>query len=256
MRLSAIECTICEVQQRQYKSNDKLVLPSEEIDISDDKIDFLKDKNKEVKERRDRVDTKARTLLTLTSLLLGLISSATSIASAKAIGVWSILPLSLLFLTIFLLTVYFGIDRSQTTDYSYIFSDSESAKRTLCDDLLVSQDYNERVTNFMLDLYRSALRYFSLAMLFIMVLGVWNIVSTDSNWIVNKDKIQSFLKQKTLDSRKSLDVSTTADVTSSNDKQVLSVDLVPEVPNISPSSVPQMQADLEIRTSTQEHFTN
>src|SRR6476646_9315503 len=148
MQISLIECTLSEVQERQYQSNSELVLPSEEIDICDKKIDFLKEKNKEVKDRRDRVDTKARTLLTLTSLLLGLISSATSIASAKSIGLWSILPLALLFFTIFLLTMYFGIDRSQTTDYSCIFSDLESnlAKRTLCNDLLRAQDYNERTT--------------------------------------------------------------------------------------------------------------
>lgn len=198
MRISCIDCTPNEVWERQYQSRNTLVFLSEEVKICDTKIDFLKDKNKEVKDRRDRVDTKARTLLTLTSLLLGLISSATSIASARSIGLWSILPLTLLFFTIFLLTVYFGVDRSQTTDYSYIFLDSESelAKRDLCNDLMRAQDYNERVTNFMLDLYRSALRYFSFAMLCIMLLGIGNIAFTDSSWINNKDKIQAFFTSK------------------------------------------------------------
>jgi hypothetical protein len=244
MRLSAVECTLAEVQQRQYQSKSELVLPSEEINISDDKIDFLKDKNKEVKERRDRVDTKARTLLTLTSLLLGLISSATSIASAKAIGIWSVLPLTLLFLTIFLLTVYFGVDRSQTTDYSYIFSilsNSDVAKRMLCNDLLISQNYNERVTNFMLDLYRAALRYFSVSMLCIMVLGIWNIVYTNSEGIVNKDKIQSVLKQEILDSGKPLGEETTVDVASPNESSILPADVSPDIRKFFPSSVPQVQ---------------
>ncbi|MEM8610773.1 MAG: hypothetical protein AAGF93_02060 [Cyanobacteria bacterium P01_H01_bin.105] len=198
MRFSWIDCTLSEVRQRHYRSKDVLTIPSKEIKICDKKIDFLKDKNQEVKDRRDRVDTKARTLLTLTSLLLGLISSATSITSAKSIGLWSILPLVLLFSTIFLLTVYFGVDRSQATDYSYIFSDidSESAKRDLCNDLISAQNYNERVTDFMLDLYRAALRYFSIAMLFIMLLGIGNIIFTDSSWINNKDRLQSFFIQK------------------------------------------------------------
>lgn len=198
MRISCIDCTLNEVWERQYQTKNALVFLSEEVKVCDRKIDFLKDKNKEVKDRRDRVDTKARTLLTLTSLLLGLISSATSITSARSIGLWSILPLTLLFFTIFLLTVYFGVDRSQTTDYSYIFSDSESelAKRDLCNDLIGAQDYNEHVTNFMLDLYRSALRYFSFAMLFIMLLGIGNIALTDSSWINNKDKIQAFFTSK------------------------------------------------------------
>ena len=191
MRFSCIDCTLLEVRQRQYQSKSELVFPTEGVKICDKKIDFLKEKNKEVKDRRDRVDAKARTLLTLTSLMLGLISSTTSIASAKSAGFWSVLPLILLFSTIFLLTVYFGVDRSQTTDYSYIFSDLESelAKRELCNDLISSQDYNEQVTNFMLDLYRSALRYFSFAMLFIMILGVGNIIVTESS---SKDKAQSF----------------------------------------------------------------
>ncbi len=241
MRLSVIECTLAEVQQRQYQSKSELALPSEEINISDDKIDFLKDKNKEVKERRDRVDTKARTLLTLTSLLLGLSSSATSIASAKAIGIWSVLPLTFLFLTIFLLTVYFGVDRSQTTDYSYIFSNSEVAKRMLCNDLLISQDYNERVTNFMLDLYRAALRYFSVSMLCIMVLGIWNIVDTNSNWIVNKNNIQSFIKQEIIDSGKPLGEEATVDVASPNESSIPPADGSPDIPKNFPSSVPQGQ---------------
>ncbi len=230
MRVSCIDCTLLEVQQRQYQSTSELVFPSEEVKICDKKIDFLKDKNKEVKDRRDRVDTKARTLLTLTSLLLGLISSATSITSAKSIGFWSILPLTLLFSTIFLLTVYFGVDRSQTTDYSYIFSDleSESAKRELCYDLIRSQDYNERVINFMLDLYRSALQYFSLAMLFIMILGIGNILLTDSSWINSKDKVQAFFMQEFSVLRKTRD----------------EVDLPSKIPKIDPSSVIQVQPSL------------
>ena len=121
MRVSWVDCSPDEVQQRQYQSEGELSLLSEKVNVCDKKIDFLKEKNKEVKDRRDRVDTKARNLLTLTSLLLGLISSATSIASPKSIGFWSIIPLILLFFTVFILTVYFGVDKSQTIDYSYIF---------------------------------------------------------------------------------------------------------------------------------------
>ncbi len=183
MRISGIDCNISEVREKKYQSMSKRIFVSEEVNICDKKIDFLKDKNKEVQDRRDKVDTKARTLLTLTSLLLGLISSATSFASPKSIGLMSILPIILLFSTIFLLTVYFGVDRNQTTDYSYILSesDSESAERELCNDLIGTQDYNERVTDFMVDLYRSALRYFSFAMLLIMILGIGNIVFTSSS---------------------------------------------------------------------------
>jgi hypothetical protein len=232
MRVSCIDCTLLEVRQRQYQSKGKLVFPPEKVKICDKKIDFLKDKNKEVKDRRDRVDTKARTLLTLTSLLLGLISSATSVASAKSIGFWSILPLTLLFCTIFLLTVYFGVDRSQTIDYSYIFSDlesePESAKRQLCTDLISSQDYNKRITDFMLDLYRSALQYFSFAMLFIMILGIGNILLTDSSWINSKDKVQAFFMQEFSALRKTRD----------------EVDSPSKIPKIDPSSVIQVQPNL------------
>lgn len=130
---------------------------------------------------------------------------------------------------------------SPTTDYSYIFSNSEVAKKMLCNDLLISQDYNERVTNFMLDLYRAALRYFSVSMLCIMVLGIWNIVYTNSNWIVNKDKIQSFIKQEILDSEKPLGEETTVDVASPNESSIPSTDVSPDIPKIFPSSVPQVQ---------------
>ncbi len=212
MLISGIECSFSEIQKRQYQSKDQLMLipqdeiiitsknelGSKKIKVSDKKIDFLKDKNKEGKERRDRVDAKARTLLTLTSLLLGLVSSATSITSAKSIGLYSIIPLTLLFTTVFLLTIYFGIDTRQTIDYSFIFldSNSESVKVDLCNDLLIVQDYNERVTNFLLDLYRSALRYFSLGMLCIMILGIGNIFLSDSSWIIHKEEVKTFIYQE------------------------------------------------------------
>jgi Ca2+/Na+ antiporter len=232
MRFSCIDCTFLEVRQRQYQSERELVFPSEKVKICDEKIDFLKDKTKEVKDRRDRVDKKVQTLLTLTSLLLGLISSATSIASAKSIGFWSIVPLTLLFCTIFLLTFYFGVDRSQTTDYSYILSDLESelesANRQLCKDLISSQDYNERATNFMLDLYRSALRYFSLGMLFIMILGIGNILLTDSSWINSKDKVQAFFTEEFPALRKARG----------------EVNLPSKTTKIAPSSVVQVQPSL------------
>jgi hypothetical protein len=228
MRLSCINCTLLEVKQRRYQSKSELVFPAEVVKICDNKIGFLKDKNKEVKDRRDRVDTKVRTLLTLTSLLLGLISSATSIASAKSIGFWSILPFTLLFFTVFLLTVYLGVDRNETTDNSYIFSDLESAKRELCNDLIRSQDYNNHVTDFMLDLYRSALQYFSLAMLFIWILGIGNTLSTDSSWINSKDKIQAFFTQEFSTPRKIQD----------------KVDLPSKIPKIDPSLVTKVQPNL------------
>lgn len=196
MRVSWIDCTLLEVRQRQYQSEERLTLLSDKNKICDKKIDFLKNKNQEVKDRRDRIDTKARTLLTLTSLLLGLISSATSITSAKSIGLLSVLPLVLLFSTIFLLTVYFGVDRSQTTNYDYVFVDSESADRDLCNDMISSQDYNERAMDFMLDLYRAALRYFSLAMLLIMLFGIGNIIFTESSLTNNKDQIKSYFAHR------------------------------------------------------------
>ncbi|MBL1203743.1 MAG: hypothetical protein FWK04_32930, partial [Nostoc sp. GBBB01] len=157
MRLVNIECTLSEVKNKQYNSNKKVVLIAAEIEINDDKVAFLKNKNNDVKERRSSVDTKARTLLTLTSILLGLVSSTTSLASAKSVGILAILPIILLFLTIYLLTIYFGIERVQTLNYDYLFLDARLAKKILCNDMLKCQDYNERVTDFMLDLYRSAL---------------------------------------------------------------------------------------------------
>ncbi|MEM9907353.1 MAG: hypothetical protein AAF921_20250 [Cyanobacteria bacterium P01_D01_bin.44] len=133
--------------------------------------------------------------MTLTSLLLGLISSATSVTSARSIGIWSILPLAFLFLTIFLLAIYFGIDRIQTTDYSYVLSDSSknSVKRAYCNDLIRTQIFNEKVTDFMIDLYRSALRYFSLAMLLLMFFGIGNIASSDDFFVAKKNEIKVYM---------------------------------------------------------------
>lgn len=173
MRLSLIECKFQEVYNKRYQSEVQSLDLSQSENFCEDTLNFIKEKNKEVNDRRDKIDTKARTLLTLTSLLLGLISN---LASPKTIGIVSVLPLVFLFFTIFLLIQYFGIEFFLTTDYSCILSDSTLDKRKLGEDIIRSSNYNQSVTNFFVDLYRSALRYFFLATLLIMILGIWNIV--------------------------------------------------------------------------------
>lgn len=181
MRISGINCCLKEVRQRSYDSSDTIPKIPYCVELTDEKCSFIETKNDELKERNNGIDAKARTLLTLTSLILGLASSTTGIASAKFVGIWAIVPLVFLFLTIFLLTVYFGIDTNHVVDYDYLQSAETSAKKTLYNDILKCQYCNELVGCFLLDLYRSALRYFTVGMLCIMLLGIWNIVITNSN---------------------------------------------------------------------------
>ena len=194
MRLSRIECSLKEVGQRRYDSDNTIPEIPENIEITEDKCSFIETKNDELKERNNRIDTKARTLLTLTSLILGLASSTTGIASAKFVGILAIIPLIFLFLTILLLTVYFGIDTNSVVDYSYLQSEEPSAKKALYNDILKCQYYNELVVCFLLDLYRSALRYFIVGMLCIMSLGIWNIATANINTL---DGLYKYLEVKT-----------------------------------------------------------
>ena len=173
MCLSGVECLFEEVRNKRYQSEVQSMPIPQSDNFCEDTLNFIKEKNKEVNDRRDKIDTKARTLLTLTSLLLGLISS---LASPKTIGIVSVLPLVFLFFTIFLLIRYFGVESFLTTDYNYILLDSTLNKIKLAEDIIQSSNYNQSVTNFFVDLYRSALHYFFLATLLIMVLGIWNIV--------------------------------------------------------------------------------
>lgn len=202
MRISRINCSLKEVRQRRYDSSDTIPKIPDCVELTDEKCSFIKTKNDELKERNNGIDTKARTLLTLTSLILGLASSTTGIASAKFVGIWAIVPLVFLFLTIFLLTVYFGIDTNHVVDYGYLQSKEASAKKTLYNDILKCQYYNELVGCFLLDLYRSALRYFTVGMLCIMALGIWNIVVTNSNIQNYYDDFKSFPTHINLQSNK------------------------------------------------------
>lgn len=195
MRLSGIECTLKEVTQRRYESQNAIPQITFTIDITDDKCDFIKTKSNELKDRKDGIDTKARTLLTLTSLILGLVSSTTGIASAKSVGILSIIPLIFLFITIFLLTRYFSIDKNYSVDYSFLLTVTESAKKNLYNEVLECQYYNNLVADFLVDLYRSSLRYFVVGMLFIMTLGIWNISSVNSSSISTaKNQVLQSLK--------------------------------------------------------------
>lgn len=180
MRISRIECSFEEVRQRRYNSQNPIPNIPDYIELTNDKCSFIENKNEEIKERNNRIDAKAKTLLTLTSLILGLTSSATGIASVKIVGIWAIIPLFFLFLAIFLLTVYFGIDTNHVVDYSYLQSKDTSALKALYNDILKCQYYNELAGCFLLDLYRSALRYFIVGMLCIMSLGIGNILITDN----------------------------------------------------------------------------
>jgi hypothetical protein len=182
MRVALIDCTFEEVIERRYQVERRTVFVCGASGDLERKIKFLENKQIESKERRKRVDDKSRTLLTLTALLLGLISSATGIASPKNIGIWSIVPLILLFITIFLTTIYFSVDYGMTTDYGYVLSMSDTADIELCNDLLMCNQYNEKVSDFMVDLYRAALRYFFLAMLSIFTIVVIYIVHSNINW--------------------------------------------------------------------------
>jgi hypothetical protein len=192
-------CTKEDVQKKMYAPNKTVELPTE-YKVCQEKINFLLEKGKEAKDRRDKVDEKARNLLTLTSVLLGFISSASAVASVKAISLFSILSYVLLFITIFLLTFYFGKDTRQVIDNSYVYGDldQESSKRELCNDLIRSQNYNDSVTDFMVDLYRTALRYFSLAMLCIILLGIWSSIRVEQASPASNDKVKLVLSSKIL----------------------------------------------------------
>ncbi len=200
MCFSLIDYSLSEVKNKKCESQEVNLIP-EEIEISEEKIDFLKYKNSEIKERRDSVDKKANTLLTLTAILLSLSSTITGITPVKSVGIWAIPPIILLFFTIFLLTVYFGIKRNMTVDYNYL---STGSKLELCNGMLQSQHYNECVTNFMVDLYRSALRYFTTVLLYIMILGICNIwIATEAS----RNGTPQIPKQTNIDSQKLIDKS-------------------------------------------------
>jgi hypothetical protein len=73
MRVALIDCTFEEVVEGRYQIERQTVFECGASGDLEKKIKFLENKQTESKERRKRVDDKARTLLTLTALLLGLV---------------------------------------------------------------------------------------------------------------------------------------------------------------------------------------
>jgi hypothetical protein len=95
--------------------------------------------------------------------------------------------------------------------------------------MLKCQDYNDRVTDFMIDLYRSALRYFSMGMLCIMILAVGNIYK-DSNFIIKssiESITQNFVNHSLHNYQKLINNNLTKDRRISNSEKVIINPILP-----------------------------
>lgn len=180
LRLLGIECSLAEVVRRRYDLKPK---PLDLSAATEERLkhiaELLGAASASERERRCGVDDKVKALLALTTLVL----TATVAFSQKLI--WpalALVPLILFLLTLFLLTTYLGVGpqafRTPTQEDLTAPSNVELLKHHI-GELQGALAFNERSTDFLVDVFRAARRAFLIAMSAAVCVGAFAILLGD-----------------------------------------------------------------------------
>lgn len=164
--LCGIECSHAQVIARRYDR--PLDLPDGGALVPSDTLRSVADAElANAEARRKTIDDKARMLLTLVGLLIPVTATLGTRLETPA---FALLPLAPFFLSALILVGYLGIGKVmvQTLGPAEALLDEERLKRQLIRDVLQSARYTEQCTDFLVDVYRAALRAL-LAGLFLVV---------------------------------------------------------------------------------------
>jgi hypothetical protein len=174
--LCGIECTYEEVKARRYKR--ALDLPTlAGVAISDTLSGAADAEVANADSRRKVIDDKARMLLTLVALLIPVTAA---LASRLELAWLVLLPLGCFLFAALVLVGYLGIGAGMTPRLSAdeAAAAEEDLKRQLVTDAFQSARYNEQCTNFLVDVYRAALRSLMAGLLLVVIVATIAYVRT------------------------------------------------------------------------------
>lgn len=156
LRLCGIESTYAQVRDRRYDR--PMDVPALDAITATDTLRGAADAEyANADARRKIVDDKARMLLALVGLLIPVTAT---LATRLDLPYVALLPLVCFLFSALLLVGYLGISSGMVPTLSAHEArlDEETLKRQLIRDLLQSARYTEQSTNFLVDVYRAALR--------------------------------------------------------------------------------------------------
>lgn len=169
LRVFFIDCTSEEVRQRRYSHDVQEPLPGLlTLQGSDELLDLAKGIYGQTEKRKATIDDKCKTIMTVSSISLPLISAILPQLPSPALGV---VPLLFVFLAAFLVLVQLNVGSSSypSLDTNLAGLEPEPQKKSLIASYLVSARFNDCCTDFNVDVFRAARRS--------LILGLFSLVA-------------------------------------------------------------------------------
>ena len=169
LRAFLIRCTREEVRQRRYVHEGQEQPPGIlSLRGSDELLDLAKDIYGQTEKRKATIDDKCKTVMTVSSISLPLISAILPRLPSPALGV---IPLFFVFLAAFLVLVQLNVGSSSypVLDAGLAGLETEPQKKRLIASYLASARFNDRCTDFNVDVFRAARRS--------LLLGLFSLVA-------------------------------------------------------------------------------
>lgn len=158
LRAFFIQCTRDEVQQRRYV-HERQEQPVGILSLKggEELLALAKDIYGQTEKRKATIDDKCRTIMTISSISLPLISAILPRLSSPALG---IVPLFFVFIAAFLVLVQLNVGSSSypTLDAELAGLEPELQRKRLITSYLASARFNDCCTDFNVDVFRAARR--------------------------------------------------------------------------------------------------
>lgn len=178
LRLALIEAAFDEVGTRRYTAKASPDLAPGDVSDSDAHLDFAKLQYDEVEQRRKGMDDKMRALLTISSLSIPALGF-TLVRGEPFERAFACIGLGAFLATAYLLLEYLGISGYHVPDVKRddLVRPKANFKKLLAAEYLNCAEKNGYRTDYLVDVYRAASRWFSLGLLFA-ALTMLHLVST------------------------------------------------------------------------------
>lgn len=174
LRLFFIDCSLEEVRERRYIAapNGAAVVPGMmDVEDSDDFLGLAKEVFDQSEKRKATIDDKCKTVLTISSISMAIITSLLPRLPLPYLG---IIPLLFIFASAFLVLVHLNVStfRYPTLDAEHARLDAATRRKRRITDYLKDARWNESVIDFHVDVYRASNRALRLGLLILLLFAV------------------------------------------------------------------------------------
>jgi hypothetical protein len=190
LRLFFIDLTFKELENRRYdnyREEIKHEINSNDVDLLAAILNELRLAYERVSDRKQTIDRKIKSLLTITTILIPLITAFLAPWPISLVGIAAIV-FSLI--SIIFSMIYLGINKSTEPLIETNHSEASmlSVQLALIKDYRVSNSNNKGVVDFLADMYKAARRAFLVALLFLVANVILGISNFDFNLNISQTR--------------------------------------------------------------------